>query len=187
MFCGCYRTRKKLLALKAMRRGFLSIALPEHTCTPRLLVSCLSCLTSLTGDKQDCNYESHGLSVQHNTQLNNRKDSNYQDTSWLLHYIIFKLHWFFEKTFILQISITHIHPRKPKVRLPNSRTSDNLGYSKRQLICRVLDKQLGFECLNAQIYWILLFEYIYSRNQKVSLVIFWLCCSCFVWLKSLLG
>lgn len=56
---------------------------------------------------------------------------NGEDTTCSLHCIILELRLFLKKTFILQLDKMHFHPRKPKLRLPNS--SSSLGYSKRQI------------------------------------------------------
>lgn len=116
-----------------MSRGFLYIALPyTHTCIQHALASCLSCLSSLTGDKQDSNYEScyfySSLLLQLNNTVKKKQEgqSYEQNASWLLHYIILEFHLFICRM-IKKIN-TCIHPRKLELRFLNCTT--NMGYVK---------------------------------------------------------
>lgn len=73
---------------------------PKHSCIQQLLLSCLSCLSSLLGEDQDSSYEScyfySGLFLQHNTTNKKQEgQSDAQSTNWSLHCIVLELHLFF--------------------------------------------------------------------------------------------
>lgn len=74
--------------------------------------------------------------MQHNNTVEKLEgQSNQQGTSWLLGYIILELHWFFFKKNIYPANkYNACSPRKTQIKIANSKTNSNLGYSKRQLI-----------------------------------------------------